>query len=75
LELFLEPGSEVLVARSGDEVAQLVDSLDATKAARIGEAARARVLAQHTYAHRVIQLEGVLEGQYAAQSSVEGAVS
>ena len=61
LELFLEPGKEVLVAKSGDEVAQLLDSLDPKRASRIGDAARARVLAEHTYAHRVLQLEQVLD--------------
>jgi spore maturation protein CgeB len=65
LELFLEPGTEVLVAQNGEEVAAHVDALDPTRAARIGAAARTRVLAQHTYAHRVEQLLNVLEGRYA----------
>ncbi len=64
LELFFEPGTEVLVARTGVEVADHLKSLDPARAARIGAAARARVLAHHTYAHRVAQLETVLDGQY-----------
>jgi spore maturation protein CgeB len=66
LELFLEPGEEVLVARDGAEVAAHVESLTPEKAERIGKAARARMLAQHTYAHRVEQLLKVLEGRYAS---------
>jgi spore maturation protein CgeB len=65
LDLFLEPGHEVLVAQNGEEVAAHVESLDPARAARIGAAALKRVLAQHTYAHRVTQLLQVLEGQYA----------
>jgi spore maturation protein CgeB len=57
---FLEPGREVLVAHSGDEVAEHVASLGAERARAIGEAARRRVLSQHTYAQRAVQLETLL---------------
>jgi spore maturation protein CgeB len=60
IEEFLEPGREVLVACSGDDVAELVDGLSAEEARAIGAAARRRVLAQHTYAHRAAQVERVL---------------
>lgn len=60
IELFLEPGREVLVARDGAEVAECVRSLDAERARALGEAARRRVLAEHTYAHRAVQVEKVL---------------
>jgi spore maturation protein CgeB len=63
IEQFLEPGSQVLVAHDGDEVAQIVRSLDPDRAKRIGEAARQRVLAEHTYAHRARQLEALLMGK------------
>jgi spore maturation protein CgeB len=62
LELFFEPGTEMLVARSGDEVAQHVRELDAARAHAVGQAAYRRVLAEHTYAHRAAQLDAVLEG-------------
>jgi spore maturation protein CgeB len=62
LELFFEPGTEVLVASDGDEVAAHVRALDAERARAIGQAAYRRVLAEHTYAHRAAQLDGVLEG-------------
>jgi spore maturation protein CgeB len=62
IELFLEPGSEVLVAASGDAVADHLRSLRPEHARRIGSAARSRILSEHTYDHRVAQLESVLDG-------------
>ena len=63
LDLFLEPGTEVLGAGDGVDVAELLDGLDPERAAAIGEAARRRVLAQHTYAHRAEQVEAILDGR------------
>jgi spore maturation protein CgeB len=60
IETFLEPGREVLVARSGAEVASLVGELTRERAAQIGRAALQRVLAQHTYAHRAREVERIL---------------
>jgi spore maturation protein CgeB len=57
---FLEPGREVLVARNGAEVAELLEGLSAEQASEIGRAARRRVLAEHTYAHRAAQVEALL---------------
>ncbi len=61
IEHFLAPGEEILVARSGDEVAQAVRHLTDADARRIGAAARERVLTQHTYAHRALQFEEAIE--------------
>ncbi|MDB5954402.1 glycosyltransferase [Ramlibacter sp.] len=72
LELFFEPGREVLVARSGDEVARHVRTLAASHAREIGQAALRRVLSEHTYAHRAAQLDAVLQGCQAA-SALEAA--
>jgi spore maturation protein CgeB len=60
VELFLEPDREVLVASDGLEVAAYVQSLTRAHAAAIGRAARARILAEHTYAHRAAQVEALL---------------
>jgi spore maturation protein CgeB len=65
LEMFLEPGTEVLVAVDGEQVAEHVRRLDAAQARRIGQAGYRRVLAEHTYAHRAAQLEALLEGRRA----------
>jgi spore maturation protein CgeB len=61
VELFLEPEREVLVARSGGDVAEMVESLGPEQAARIGRAARQRILAEHTYDHRAAQVEALLD--------------
>ncbi|MBC7172888.1 MAG: glycosyltransferase, partial [Polyangiaceae bacterium] len=61
LESFLEPGREILVATNGEEVAEHVARLVPSRRAAIGEAARRRVLSEHTYAHRADRLEEVLD--------------
>lgn len=63
LAQFFEPGTEVLVARDGAEVADHLQRLDAQAARHIGQAAYRRVLAEHTYAHRAAQLEAHLAGR------------
>jgi spore maturation protein CgeB len=63
IEQFLEPHSEILVANNGADVARYVDALDESRARRIGEAARKRVMAEHTYALRAAEVESVLEGR------------
>jgi spore maturation protein CgeB len=60
VELFLEPGAEVLVARDGAEVAALLVDLDRERAEAIGQAALERVLSEHTYAQRAELVEQVL---------------
>lgn len=66
LDLFLEPGREVLVVRGGQEVASVLASLTPDRARRIGEAAYRRILAEHTYAHRAEQFERILGVEMAA---------
>ena len=60
IELFLEPDREVLVAQSGNDVVEHLRSLTPGRGLAIGEAARRRILSEHTYAHRADQLEKVL---------------
>jgi spore maturation protein CgeB len=60
IDLFLEPGREVLVAEDGDQVAAHVADVSADQATAIGDAARRRVLAEHTYTQRVKRLETLL---------------
>ena len=66
IEQFLDPDREVLVARDGREVAALTDALTPDRARGIGEAARARILAGHTYEHRARQLDALLGVRAAA---------
>jgi spore maturation protein CgeB len=62
IELFLEPGREVLVASDGAEVAELLNALTPARAREIAEAARRRILAAHTYAHRAREVDVLLKG-------------
>jgi spore maturation protein CgeB len=62
IEAFLEPGNEVLCAEDGDQVASILEFLEPEHAAAIGQAARERVLAEHTYAHRAAQFDAVIQG-------------
>jgi spore maturation protein CgeB len=61
IPLFLEPGKEVLVAKNGEEVAKILKELSPERAKAIGEAALKRVLSEHTYRHRALEFERVLQ--------------
>jgi spore maturation protein CgeB len=61
IELFLEPGREILVVRDGYELAERLGTLTAEQARAIGAAARRRIRAEHTYRHRAEQLASLLE--------------
>lgn len=60
IEQFLEPDREVLVARDGQDVADHLASLTPERARAIGAAALARVLAEHTYELRGVQVDELL---------------
>jgi spore maturation protein CgeB len=61
IEMFLQPGEEVLVVRDGKDVAEVLQSLNAEDAERIGQAALHRILSEHTYDRRAVQLDHVLK--------------
>jgi len=60
LDTFFTPGSEILIARTSRDVERLLQEMSDTAAAKVGEAARRRVLAHHTAAHRATELERYL---------------
>lgn len=60
IETFLQPENEILVAHTGADVARIVQGLNAERARSIGEAARKRVLAEHTYERRGTLVESIL---------------
>lgn len=60
VELFLKPGEEVLVARDGQDVVMQLAELTPERAKAIGEAALARVLAEHTYDLRGAEVDALL---------------
>lgn len=67
IEDFLEPGREILVAQSGDEVAALLAHLTGERARAIGAAAKQRVLSQHSYERRGAQVDAILRSHSAAR--------
>ena len=60
IEHFLRPDTEILVARDGRDVADHLASLTPARAACIGQAARARCLAEHTYTRRAAEVHALL---------------
>ncbi|MGP3697611.1 CgeB family protein [Rhodobacter sp. NSM] len=71
IELFLNPEREVLVARDGRDVAELVRTVGNERARLIGEAALRRVLSEHTYAHRAIQADALFQRHLARMEAAE----
>lgn len=60
LDEVLEPGTEVLLADTRPAVEAHLEALTPARRAAIGEAARRRVLAEHTFSHRAAQVEAAL---------------
>jgi len=69
IDTFLTPGREVLVATNADDVVQHLLTLDDHAAKQIGKAASERVLAEHTYQHRALQLQKLLHGLFVSSVS------
>jgi spore maturation protein CgeB len=57
LEEFFRPGAEILLARSAEDTLRLLRDTSEDERRQIGERARARVLGEHTAAHRAQTLE------------------
>ncbi len=62
LDQFLTPGEEILLAASGDDVLRILRQTTDAEREALGAAARARILAEHTSAHRAIELEQIAAG-------------
>ncbi|QGY00900.1 glycosyltransferase [Methylobacterium mesophilicum SR1.6/6] len=73
LGLFLDDDTEVLVARDGRDVADHVAALTPERARAIGEAARRRITAEHTYARRAIEVDAILRAEAARKAEAVGA--
>jgi spore maturation protein CgeB len=64
IEQFLKPDEEVLVARDGQDVAEHLSELTQDRARAIGQAALARVLAEHTYELRAVEVDRILSASH-----------
>lgn len=61
IDMFFEPDTEIIVAKNGQEVIEILDLLTPERAKEIGEAAYQKVLEKHTYNHRAKRLERILK--------------
>jgi spore maturation protein CgeB len=69
LDSVLEPGREVLLADSQADVAAHLDALTPRRREAIGNAARERVLREHTFANRAEQVDAAISRSMAAVSA------
>jgi spore maturation protein CgeB len=60
IDTFFEPGREILVVRTAEDLVRYARATSAERAGSIGRAARERVLRDHTYAGRAADLDPVL---------------
>ncbi len=69
IAFFFEPGSEILVARDGHDVVDIMRGLTPGRAREIGEAARHRCLADHSYVQRAAEVDRILRTALAQRRS------
>jgi len=67
IDMFLKPDEEVLIARDGKDVADLLRNLTPEKARAIGQAGLRRALDEHTYAHRGAEVDALLRAEMASR--------
>lgn len=60
LETFFEPGKEILIASDVDDVLRFLREISYAECDAIGRRARARILREHSAAHRAEQLETLI---------------
>jgi spore maturation protein CgeB len=70
IDYFFEPGKEILVAKTGADVAGILSSLTEEKAYQVGQAALKKVLSQHTYTHRAAELDRILTTVFSPEKEV-----
>jgi len=72
LDTFFTPGKEILLPTGSDDVLRWLNSLEDREVRRIGEAAQARVLAEHTSDIRGAQFEAAVASVGRMQSAYTG---
>jgi len=60
IEMFFEPGEEILIARDGNEVTEILRKLTPEQARKTGRAAYHKALQKHTYRQRAELLDEIL---------------
>lgn len=73
VETFFKPGEEILVARDGQDVLEILDKLTSRQAREIGHAALTRATKDHSYMRRAEELQAILKRlQYQAMGICAG---
>jgi spore maturation protein CgeB len=72
LEEFFHPGTEILLADSAEDVLAVLADMTTERRRVMGAAARARILAGHTAAHRAARLERLAREALAARAASVG---
>jgi len=67
IEQFFTPDTEILVARSAEEVVSHLRNQDASSCSKIGLAMLSRALREHTYRLRAAEVQSALENLFASQ--------
>lgn len=67
IEHFLQPNEEILVARDGRDVAEFVGRLEPAAAREMGQRAMRRILADHTYDRRAVEVDRLLRAALTAK--------
>jgi spore maturation protein CgeB len=70
IDKFFQPGREILVANTAEEIVSLLRSTGAEDAEKIGSAMRQRALHDHTYAQRAAQVSQQLSEALPQRSAV-----
>lgn len=71
LSSLLEPEKEILIARRTSDVLRWLREMSEAERKQIGERARARVLAEHTAAHRAAELESYARSLLSQPSAIK----
>ncbi|TWB48449.1 spore maturation protein CgeB [Rhizobium sp. ERR 922] len=71
IDHFLTPNEEVFVARDGRDVREILAGLTPERAAETGKRALARVLGEHTYRHRAVEVDQLLRSRFASKEAAE----
>jgi spore maturation protein CgeB len=68
---FLKPDEEVLVARDGRDVRDILADLTDQHASAIGRRALQRVLREHTYQHRAVEVDRLFRSHSGRKEAAE----
>ena len=69
IETFFNPGKEILVARSAEEIVNYLRTISAAEAKEIGYNMRQRALREHTYKLRARHFDSIMAGAFAIHSA------